>query len=231
MRQIRTCAPPPTSVTRNCVARARPHPDRPRADKPGRPRHRTARSQGGAIAQSGERLHGMQEVVGSIPTSSTIHLVRTWTVPPRVRLRAVSVRERRGLPGAWVSIARRSAPEPLRSSSSLHAFHTCHDGGRGGPKETGPVARCRPTVRPHTDARLLQACASPHPVRSLFKPGPPACAAPPSHAIGRARVPWRQSTLAAARQAQRPQCRGRAKRARASAAPIEASGLRRVPDH
>jgi hypothetical protein len=29
----------------------------------------------GAIAQLGERLHGMQEVVGSIPTSSTI--VRT----------------------------------------------------------------------------------------------------------------------------------------------------------
>ena len=28
----------------------------------------------GAIAQLGERLHGMQEVVGSIPTSSTNHL-------------------------------------------------------------------------------------------------------------------------------------------------------------
>jgi hypothetical protein len=32
-------------------------------------------SQNGAIAQLGERLHGMQEVVGSIPSGSTILLV------------------------------------------------------------------------------------------------------------------------------------------------------------
>ena len=31
----------------------------------------TERAKHGAIAQLGERLHGMQEVVGSIPTSST----------------------------------------------------------------------------------------------------------------------------------------------------------------
>ena len=30
----------------------------------------------GAVAQLGERLHGMQEVVGSIPISSTFHILR-----------------------------------------------------------------------------------------------------------------------------------------------------------
>jgi len=35
-------------------------------------RNRHRRTQNGAIAQLGERLHGMQEVSGSIPLSSTI---------------------------------------------------------------------------------------------------------------------------------------------------------------
>ena len=38
----------------------------------------------GAIAQLGERLHGMQEVAGSIPASSTnpaIELIRIASVP------------------------------------------------------------------------------------------------------------------------------------------------------
>ena len=38
----------------------------------------------GAVAQLAERLHGMQEVRGSIPLSSTISFMRrvnTWTIP------------------------------------------------------------------------------------------------------------------------------------------------------
>jgi hypothetical protein len=37
-----------------------------------------ALSRCGAIAQLGERLHGMQEVAGSIPASSTIFLVLSF---------------------------------------------------------------------------------------------------------------------------------------------------------
>ena len=38
-------------------------------------------TQDGAIAQLGERLHGMQEVVGSIPSGSTIFHLRAAATP------------------------------------------------------------------------------------------------------------------------------------------------------
>jgi hypothetical protein len=44
-------------------------------------KHKTSHSSG-AIAQLGERLHGMQEVVGSIPSGSTILLARSRHTNP-----------------------------------------------------------------------------------------------------------------------------------------------------
>ena len=46
----------------------------------------------GAIAQLGERLHGMQEVVGSIPTSSTISISRDNSLRSCLRWGALTAR-------------------------------------------------------------------------------------------------------------------------------------------
>jgi hypothetical protein len=44
------------------------------------PNTNTAEKQRGVIAQLGERLHGMQEVGGSIPPGSTIYPIEFFTL-------------------------------------------------------------------------------------------------------------------------------------------------------
>src|SRR5690606_25246429 len=119
----------------------------------------------GAIAQLGERLHGMQEVGGSIPPGSTITPARSARLPPTfLGRRAAAVAMRRV---AWLCVlqAKRRHTDPVRLGAGNPMVIPLSCNGRAGARSSFPApsyglvgrSGCRAPASGMPDTRRIKA--------------------------------------------------------------------------